>query len=602
MTQVIADRRDVDFVLHELFEISELSKHEPFVDFNKNVIDMIITEARNLAIKEILPTMKIGDKTGSRYENGKVMLPTEFKRAWNLLIKGEWFAPTQDPEWGGQGIPHTLDVLAQNYLVGGNLSLMMVAGLVNGAGQIVEKFGSDKQKSIYLKKLFSGEWGATMSITEPESGSDLSDIVTTAVKKKDGTYRITGNKIFISGGDQDITDNIIHLVLARIEGDPEGSQGLSLFLAPKILINDDGSFGEDNDIICTGIEEKMGLHGSPTCSMAFGSKTECLATLLGEKNKGLSAMFLMMNHARLMVGAQGLAAASSAYLNALNYAQSRIQGALLADQNKKSVPIINHPDIRRMLLTMKMYTEGMRSLLCYIANMEDKKKLSTIDREKEKYQNLIDVLIPIGKGYVTDRAIDVCNMAVQIFGGYGYTSEFPVEQILRDVRVTTIYEGTNGIQAMDLLGRKLAMKKNLLFLTLMDEIEDTIADAKKDNLANILTNGVENAVNKLKRVAMHIDSSARGEAVLRAYSFASLFLEVTGDVTMAWMLLWRAMVAEKKLKNGPPRKDVDFYEGQLKSAEFFIKSFIPITLGKMDSIMNLCGAAIEISENSFGSR
>jgi len=275
---------------------------------------------------------------------------------------------------------------------------------------------------------------------------------------------------------------------------------------------------------------------------------------------------------------------------------------MLAGKDKKSVAIINHPDIRRMLLTMKMYTEGMRSLLCYIANLEDKKSLSTNDKKKEKYQNLIDVLIPIGKGYVTDRAVDVCNMAVQVFGGYGYTSEFPVEQLLRDVRITTIYEGTNGIQAIDLLARKLAMKKNLLFSSLMGEIENTIADAKINNHAGNLANGVENAVNKLKRVAIHIDSSARGEKVLEAYSFASLFLEVTGDVAMAWMLLWRAMVAETKLQNSPRKKDIDFYEGQLKSAEFFIKSFIPITLGKMDSIMNLCGAAIEISENAFGSR
>jgi len=602
MAQVIADRRDVDFVLHEQFEISELSEHDRFADFNKKVIDMIVTEARNLAIKEILPTMKIGDKQGCQYENGNVTLPPEFKTAWNLLKEGEWFAPSQNPEWGGQGIPRTLNVMVQNYLIGGNLSLLMVAGLNHGAGQIVEKFGSDQQKSLYLKKLYTGEWGGTMALTESESGSNLGDLTTTAEKNQDGTYNLTGNKIFISGGDHDMTDNIVHLVLARIKGAPEGSQGLSLFIAPKTLINDDGSSGEHNDIICTGIEEKMGLHGSPTCSMALGSKGKCIATLIGEENKGLFAMFLMMNEARFMVGTQGLACASSAFLNALNYARTRIQGPMTAGKDKKSVAIINHPDIRRMLLTMKMYTEGMRSLLCYIANLEDKKSLTTNDEKKEKHQNLIDILTPVGKGYVTDRAVDVCNMAVQVFGGYGYTSEFPVEQILRDVRVTTIYEGTNGIQAMDLLGRKLAMKKNKLFLNLLDEMMKTIADAQKINSLKNMADLAENAVNQLRKTAMHIDRSAKGEKVLEAYSFASLFLEVTGDVTMAWMLLWRAMVAESKLQNGPRKKDIDFYKGQLKSAEFFIRSFLPVTLGKMDSIMDLCGAAIEISDNSFGSK
>jgi alkylation response protein AidB-like acyl-CoA dehydrogenase len=602
MTQVIADRRDVDFVLHEQFEISKFSRHDRFADFNKKVIDMIITEARNLAVKEILPTMKIGDKEGCRYENGKVMLPAEFKPAWDKLSEGGWFAPAQNPEWGGQGIPHTLDVMAQNYLIGSNLSLLMVAGLNNGAGQIIEKFGTDQQKSLYLKKLYTGRWGGTMLLTESESGSNLGDITTQAVKNEDGTYSLFGNKIFISGGDHDMTDNIVHLVLARIKGAPKGSQGISLFIAPKFLVNDDGSFKERNDIFCAGIEEKMGLHGSPTCSMSLGSRQKCIATLLGQENRGLFAMFIMMNHSRLMVGSQGLACASSAYLNALNYARTRVQGSLPTSQNKKAVAIIKHPDVRRMLLFMKMYTEGMRSLLSYIAQLEDKKSLSADDEKKEKYQNLIDVLIPIAKGYVTDRALDVCNMAVQVFGGYGYTGEFPVEQILRDVRVTTIYEGTNGIQAIDLLSRKLGMKKNKLFLTLISEILKTIADAKKISGIKNMAVSVEDAVNKLSRVAIKMDQTAKGKDIFKAYSFASLFLEVTGDITMAWMLLWRAMIAQKKLNTAPRKKNIDFYDGQLKSAQFFIRSFLPVTLGKMDSIMDSCSAAVDISDEAFGSR
>jgi hypothetical protein len=478
----------------------------------------------------------------------------------------------------------------------------MVAGLNHGAGKILEEFGSDQQKSLYLKKLYTGEWGGTMVLTEPESGSNLGDLTTTAVKNGDGTYSLTGSKIFISGGDHDMTDNIVHMVLARIEGAPEGSQGISLFIAPKILVDDDGRLGAPNDIICTGIEEKMGMHGSPTCSMALGSKGRCIGTLVGEENKGLSIMFLMMNEARLMVGSQALSCASSAYLNSLEYARTRIQGPALGSKDKKAVAIIHHPDIRRMLLTMKMYTEGMRSILCYIANMEDKKKISTDDAQKEKYQNLIEILTPIGKGYVTDRAVEICNMAIQVFGGYGYTAEFPVEQIFRDVRVTTIYEGTNGIQAMDLLGRKLSMKKNKLFMDLMDEIKTTIADAKQMDSMKIMAETVEAAVEKFGNLALELNSSARGEDVLNAYSFACLFLEVTGDVIMAWMLLWRAMLAEKKLENAPRKKEIDFYKGQLKSAEFFIRSFLPITLGKMASITEMCSAVMDISDAAFGGK
>ncbi|MEN8210126.1 MAG: acyl-CoA dehydrogenase, partial [Thermodesulfobacteriota bacterium] len=598
MAQAIADRRDVDFVLHEQFEISRFSKHDRFADFNKKVIDMIITEARNLAVKEILPTMKIGDKEGCRYENGRVMLPAQFKPAWDKLSEGGWFAPDRDPEWGGQGIPQTLNVMAQNYLIGANLSLLMVAGLNPGAGQIIEKFGTDKQKSLYLKKLYTGHWSGTMLLTESESGSNLGDLETRAVKNQDGTYSLSGNKIFISGGDHDMTENIIHLVLARIEGAPEGSRGISLFIVPKILINDDGSFGDHNDIICTGIEEKMGLHGSPTCSMALGSRGKCIGTLLGEENKGLQAMFVMMNHSRLMVGSQGLACASSAYLNALSYARTRIQGPLPASRDKKPVAIIKHPDVRRMLLSMKMYTEGMRSLLCYIASLEDKKSLSINNRKKEEYQDLIDILIPIAKGYVTDRSLDICNMAVQVLGGYGYTGEFPVEQILRDVRITTIYEGTNGIQAIDLLSRKLAMKENTLFLTLVNEILKTIGDAKKISTIKDMAISLGNAVSKFSRLARQLDRSAKSEDIFTAYSFACMFLEVTGDITMAWMLLWRAMIAEKKLNNNPRKKDIDFYKGQLNSAEFFIRSFLPISLGKMDSIMDSCSAAVDICDGA----
>lgn len=602
MAQFLADRKDIDFVLHEQFEISQLSRHEKFGEFNKGVIDMIVTEAKNLAIKEILPTNTIGDQEGCCYENGRVRMPAGFKAAWRKLEQGEWFAPAQNPEWGGQGIPETLNVVTQNYLFGANLSLLMVAGLNHAAGKIIETVGSDLQKKCYLKNLYSGKWGGTMLLTEAESGSNLGELTTLAVKNDDGTYRLSGNKIFISGGDHDMTENIVHLVLARIQGAPEGSRGISLFIAPKIRVTEDGRLSDPNDIVCTGIEKKMGLHGSPTCSMALGSRGECMATLIGEENKGLSIMFMMMNRARLMVGSQGLACASSAYLHALAYARTRIQGTLPGGMSKAPVAIIQHPDIRRMLLTMKMYTEGMRSLLCYIANLEDKKSLKENTADRVRYQNLIDILIPVAKGYVTDRAVDLCNMAIQIFGGYGYSCEFPVEQLLRDVRVTTIYEGTNGIQAMDLLNRKLFTKKSQLFKDLMDEIGKILDRAKKTPPLEQMAQTLEKILIRLGQVVEKLDPAAQGQDSLLSHAFATPFLEVTGDVIMAWMLLWRASIAQDCMEKKPQKKEHEFYTGQLKSAQFFIGSVLPVTHGKMMSIINFDGAAMEISDTSFGGK
>jgi alkylation response protein AidB-like acyl-CoA dehydrogenase len=366
MAQVIADRRDIDFVLHEQFQVEDLSKHEIYADFNKKTVDLVISEARNLAVKEILPTQVLGDREGVRFENGNVMVPESFKRIWELYKEGEWIAMTEDIEWGGQGMPRTIALAAQDYFVGANLALLMYAGLTHGAGKLVQTFGTDKQKSLYLKKMYTGKWTGTMLLTEPEAGSDVGALTTSAVKNDDGTYSITGNKIFISGGDHDLAENIIHPVLARIEGAPAGTKGISLFLVPKIWVNDDGSLGEFNDVVCTGVEEKMGIHGNATCSLALGGNGKCRGTLLGEENKGMRAMFLMMNEARLSVGLQGFCCASSAYLYALNYARERVQGKHLLkmmDKEASSVPIIQHPDVRRQLLTMKAYVDGMRSLI-----------------------------------------------------------------------------------------------------------------------------------------------------------------------------------------------------------------------------------------------
>ena len=603
MAQLIADRRDVDFVLHEQFNVEQISETEKYADFNRKTIDLIVKEARNLAIKEILPTQAIGDREGVRFENGTVTVPEEFKRVYEKICEGEWVALTEELEWGGQGMPRSVALAASEYFVGANLAFMMYPGLTHGAGKLVEAFGTDLQKKMFLKKMYSGHWTGTMLLTEPEAGSDVGALTTTAVKNDDGTYSISGNKIFISGGDHDLVENIIHPVLARIEGAPEGTKGISLFLVPKIWVNEDGSLGEPNDVVCTGVEEKMGIHGNATCSMALGSKGNCRGLLLGEENKGMRAMFLMMNEARLLVGLQGFCCASSAYLHALAYARDRIQGKHLLkmmDKSAPAVPIINHPDVRRQLITMKAYVEGIRSLLYFIGVCDDRKLTAASEDEAARYQGLIDLLIPIAKGYVTDRAFEICSHGLQIFGGYGYIKEYPMEQLLRDSRITMIYEGTNGIQAMDLLGRKLGLNQGKPIMDLLGEIQKTIAEAKQIEVTANLAEKLESAVNRLGEAALHMGQTAMSPKVLNAFAFAHPFMEASGDVLLGWMLLWRAVISAQALEKKVKKKDIAFYNGQLKSAEFFINTILPITHGKMKAVLATDGAAVEIEEASFG--
>ncbi|MBW2433655.1 MAG: acyl-CoA dehydrogenase [Deltaproteobacteria bacterium] len=606
MAQTIADRRDIDFVLHEQLQVETLSEHEQYAEFNKKTIDLIVSEARHLAVKELLPINIDGDREGARFDNGRVTVPESFHKAWELFKEGEWLALSDDPEWGGQGMPVSISLAVNDLFIGGNFAFMMYPGLTHGAGRLIQTFGTPEQKKLYLKKMFTGEWTGTMLLTEPEAGSDVGALTATAVKNDDGTYSISGNKIFISSGEHDLAENIIHPVLARIEGAPAGTKGISLFLVPKIRVNDDGSLGEPNDVVCTGVEEKMGIHGNSTASLSLGSKGNCRGTLLGEENKGMRAMFQMMNEARLLVGLQGLACASSAYMYAVNYARERVQGRHLLkaqEDDAPSVPIIEHPDIRRMLLTMKAYVEGMRSLLYFIGNCEDKSRISAKEADKARYQGLIDLLIPIAKGYVTDKAFEVCSLGVQVYGGYGYIKEYPMEQLLRDCRITQIYEGTNGIQSMDLLARKLGMNGGKPVMDLLGEIQQTLAAAKAISKLEGPAAKVEAAVNKLGEVMLHIGQAALSmETRMSAFAHAYTFMEVCGDVVFAWLLLWRATLAAQSLENGARKKDVAFYEGQIKSAEFFAHSVLPVSTGKMNVILAANTAVIDISEDAFGGK
>ncbi len=400
VAQLIADQRDIDFVLYEQLGAEKLVRLEKYKDFNKKMFDMIIAEARNFAIKEILPLNEDGDRLGVSFENGQVKVPECFHRPYKLFREGDWIAMSEDPEVGGQGLPRLIGTASKEYLAGADFSFSVFGMASGGAARMIEFFGTEEQKALFMGKMYAGEWGGTMVVSEPEAATDVGALTTSAVKNRDGTYSISGNKIFITNGEHDLTENIIHAVMARIEGAPKGIKGLSLFLVPKIRVNEDGSLGEPNDVVCTGVEKKMGLHASPTCALTFGGKGKCKGSLLGEENRGLKVVFQMMNYSRLGIGALGLFNGSCAYLYAVNYARERIQGKDIADflnPDAESVPIIRHPDVRRMLVWMKSHVEGMRSFVYYLSHLFDLIDNTDNPEEKEYYSGLTELLTPVVK-------------------------------------------------------------------------------------------------------------------------------------------------------------------------------------------------------------
>ena len=601
MAQVLADRRDIDFVLYEQLDMEKLTKTDMYKGQNKKLFDMMISEARTLAIKEILPTNAEGDTQGVTFDNGEVLVPESFKRAFNLIREGDWTAMSEDPDLGGQGTPYLINFPIREYLWGGNYCLVNYATMGHGTGKMIEAFGSPLQKDMFLKNLYTAQWGGTMLLTEPEAGSDVGALTTSAIKNEDGTYSITGAKIFITNGEHQLTENIVHPVLARVEGAPAGTKGISIFIVPKYWVNEDGSMGGHNDVVCTGVEEKMGIHGSATCSLTLGGQGKCRGLLLGEECQGMKIMFHMMNDARLNVGFQGFTYASSAYLYACNYAKERVQGKdLTGGKDSPGVTIINHPDIRRMLTWMKAHVDGMRSFIYYTASLFDWMEAEPDSEQAQNRQDLIDFFIPLVKAYSAQRSFDVCVNAMQIYGGYGYTKEYPIEQLLRDCKITSIYEGTDGIQAMDLIGRKLQMRGGALFKAFTKEIRSCITAGQDTPELSALANRLSNAVDRLEETAAAISKAMASPQVKTSFAFAFPFLEATGDVIMAWMLLWRASVAVKALEKGAKKKDQAFYTGMVKTAEYFIYNVLPVALGKMDTIAQGNGAAIEIPDDCFG--
>ena len=619
MSNYLIDERDQKFVLYEQLEMDGLSDLERYKEFSRDLYDMVLEEARKLAVDLLEPSIEEGEKQGCRLEDGNVYVPEVFKEAYRIYCEGGWMTMAHEPEVGGQGMPLLLNAATREYF-NCNFPLLSYVGLTEGAAHLINEFGTEEQKRKYMDRMFTGEWAGSMVLTEPGAGTDVGALTTSAKKNPDGSYSITGTKIFITGGDQDLVPNIVHPVLARIEGAPKGTKGISIFLVPKFMVNDDGSLGERNDWNIGSIEKKMGIKGSATCLMNFGDNGKCYAELLGEEGKGMKIMFVLMNEARIAVGIQGLAAASRAYLYSVKYARERLQGADLANfrnPDAPRVPIINHPDVRRMLLWMKSNTEGLRAMAYYTSKCADLAIASKDDEEREKWHGIMEVLTPILKAYGSDVGFRVADQAIMVHGGYGYTAEYPVEQILRDVKIAAIYEGTNGIQALDLVGRKLGQKKGKNFTNLLGEMYGFISDKGNNEKLKDLVDKLKGGVDLLAGLGGFFAQCGKEGKFLVPVGNAYPFLNLMAIVITSWLLVWQASIAQEKLdvlakdKGADPsdwvkwadfikdNTDAAFYTGKLASAKYYINHVLPETEAIEKAIRSEDLSIMEISEESF---
>lgn len=595
------DERDLKFALFEHLQIQNLKQLEAFAHLGESDYQMLSEEALKFAHKEIAPLDKKSDEIGCRLEGGKLATPPGYKEAYQAYASAGFIGADVPATYGGQGLPITLAVHFAELFMGGCFSFMMFPGLARGAAHLIENFASEEWAKLFCPKIYSGEWSGTMCLTEPQAGTAVGDLQTSARKTGEG-YLIKGQKIFISCGDNDFTSNVIHMVLARIEGDPAGTKGISLFIVPKIRVNADGSLGQPNDMKVINIEHKMGIHGSPTCSLSFGDNGQCLGQLVGEPRKGLSYMFQLMNEARLMCGMQGLSLGGNAYRHALDYAKERIQGGKTA--------IIEYPDVRRMLATMKASTEGMRALLYKTASYIDIAHHEKDAEKKAFSQSMADLLTPVCKAFCSDTGFKVTELAMQTYGGYGYIAEYPIEQMMRDVKISSIYEGANGIQALDLIGRKMAQNGGENFRNFYELLNNFYESNKDRPTLEKEFEAFKKALDTVGGCAMKIGELAMGGDQQFAMLHAVPFLNMMGYLCFAWLLLEQTLIALPKLEriwadagatveepkfalceNHP---DARYYEGKVKTTRFYIWNLLPQLFAQAKCIQNEDRSAMKI--------
>ena len=570
-----APAADMEFVINEVVGLESTQALPGHEDVNAELVSSIIEEAGKFATGILDPLNWPGDREGAKLEDHVVTPATGFTGAYKKFSEGGWGGLSNDPDWGGQGLPHIISALTSEMWHAACTSFALCPMLTAGAVQAVKRHGSDELKEIFLSKLISGEWSGTMNLTEPQAGSDLSAVRAKAIPEGDH-YRIYGTKIYITWGEHTMADNIIHLVLARTPDAPEGVKGISLFVVPKYLVNSDGSIGERNDVKCVSIEEKLGIHASPTCVMAFGDGEGATGYLVGAENRGLQYMFTMMNFARLEVGIEGLALAERSYQRAAEFAKGRIQGRSLGQGSGERVSIIHHPDVRRMLLTMKSQVEAMRSIVLQTCSYLDQALTHESEEERARYQRMFDLLTPVVKGWCTEQSIEITSLGVQVHGGMGFVEETGAAQYLRDARITPIYEGTTGIQANDLIGRKVATERGLTALELISMMRETIKDLGKYEGHSGLTKIKEQlneAVASLEHSVKWVVDTYMDDPETASAGSVPL-LKLFGTVAGGWMLARSAIIAKKRLDEGGD--NAKFYRGKLATCRFYAENILPL--------------------------
>jgi alkylation response protein AidB-like acyl-CoA dehydrogenase len=594
-----APLRDMRFLLHEMLDAEQLSKLPGYEEATADMIDAIIEEGAKFCEDKLLPLNRIGDTEGCTYENGVVRTPTGFKQAYDEFVGAGWQSVSSDPKYGGQGLPEILNFVVEEMVCSTNLAFGVYPLLSRGAAALIERHGSEGIKDTYLPRLANGSWSGTMCLTESHCGTDLGQIRTKAVPAGEGKYAITGSKIFISAGEHDLSDNIVHLVLAKLPDAPEGVRGISLFLVPKFNVTGQGAAAEAgprNGVSCGSIEEKMGIHGSATCVINFD---EAEGYLIGEAHKGLRCMFTMMNGARLGVGMQGLALGETAYQSATAYAKERRSGKSLAKgaQSKDAAdPIIVHPDVRNMLLTARAYNEGARALAYWTALHLD---LSTHHPEAETRRDadeLVQLMTPIIKAFLTDRGFEAANLAVQVHGGHGYIAEHGMEQLVRDARIAQLYEGTNGIQALDLVGRKLGLHTGRLLRHFFHPATEFVAANMENEALKDIVLPLGKALGKLQQATLVIAQKGLADPE-EAAAVATDYLRMFGLVAVGYM--WALMAEKAAAKADAANGDARFYANKLKTARFYMYKLLPESSSAFLRIMTGKAAIAQFDEDDF---
>ncbi|HWY96336.1 MAG TPA: acyl-CoA dehydrogenase [Steroidobacteraceae bacterium] len=594
MHEYQAPLTDMKFVLRELVDLELLAQLPGFGDLTLDVADAVLDEAAKFAGGVLSPLNRSGDLEGVRWQEGEVLTAAGWKQAYTRFAADGWGALSCPADFGGQNLPRALSALIEEMWNGANMAFALCPMLTRGAIDAIELRGTEAQRDTYLPKMVSGEWTGTMNLTESQAGSDLSAVRTRAVPNGDGRYRLTGQKIFITYGEHDLTGNIIHMVLARVAGAPEGVKGTSLFLVPKFLVNADGSLGERNDVHCVSVEHKLGIHASPTCVLSYGQDGGAIAELVGEENRGLEYMFIMMNAARYSVGLEGIGLSERAYQTALAYARERIQSTEAGVRGGPRVPIVRHPDVRRMLLLMKSQTEAMRALSIVVAVSLDAARLHPRAEERERHQAVADLMIPVIKGWCTENSVDIASLGVQVHGGVGFVEETGAAQFVRDARITPIYEGTTGIQANDLIGRKLARdggRAAQLVITQMRALAGDLAAAPKLTEAAAAFSAAIDALERaIRYVVENYATDIRGVSV-----GAVPMLKLFGIAAGGWQLLRSALISQQRLAapqaNGA---DAGFYEAKIATARFYADHVLSQAPGLSHSIVH--GAAGALAE------